>query len=355
MSTSDSVPEPFLDPAVAEKLRNHLAARLQAQLISAASREAWCRGASRLMSELLATPLSRLAEPDKVKAALAVSLDPATVEQATRPALERSVTAVMAKLSRQDIPLGELVPEQAEGAIEELLAQPDLIAKQLIRELFEDPAVESVMNDVLFEAIKQFSMQTNPFVADWGLPALLKRLPPFGKVSLSAAFKKMQQDFDKRLEPEARKFLKGFSGRAVEHAMRLTLRKSAEPESVALKQRLFHAMLKRELSEVCWPPDDKRGQLLRDIIVDCYAHGQTHHLLRDELASWIDEIFTEHGDGSLAELLAHWGIELIDPSAAAAALWPIIATSMAGDFVGERLAEAIDAALAEVTADAPAA
>lgn len=351
---SHSAPEPFLEPAVAAQLRSHLGASLQAHLISADSQKAFCKGAARLLGELLATSLSRLIEPDKLKAALAASLAAATVEKATRPALRQSVTAVMAKLSRQDIPLEELVPEPAERAIEQLLAQPDPTAQQLIRELFQDPAVESVMNDVLFEAIKQFSVQTNPFVADWGLPALLKRLPPIGKVSLSAAFKKMQQDFDKRLEPEARRFLKTFSGRAVDHAMQLTLRKSAEPESVALKQRLFRAVLKRRLDEVCWPPEEQRGQLLRDIIVECYAHVQTHQLLQQELAGWIDEIFAAHGDGSLGDLLAHWGIELTDPTALAEALWPAVAASLAGDLARERLTEAVGAALAEVTLSEPA-
>src|SRR5262249_37749361 len=146
---------------------------------------------------------------------------------------------------------------------------------RLLREALENEAAEEVMRDVLYDALKEFSEKVNPFFADWGLPSLLKKLSPFGLGAMSKGFDSVRVEFDRRLEPEIRKFLLGFSRRALKNVADFTIDKADEPEFVAIRKRLVHFLLERRVAELCPEPDDGRAAMARDIALDLWVYLAT--------------------------------------------------------------------------------
>lgn len=324
-----------------------LAVRIQHELVQGPLREEWGNSAATVLAELQATPVRRLLDVERVRAALHASLSEPAVERATQPILRHVMTLVMARLAARREPLTEFVPERARQQLDELVAHPDIVPASIVREVMTDPAVESVLRDVLFEALRQFSENVSPFTAEWGLPALLKRLPPIGAGPIKTAIKTMRADFDKRLEPEIRRFLAGFSKRAARRVTELSLRKQQEPEFVELRQRILSALLKRELGELVWPPDDRRGELLIDAVVSITGHVALHEVLRAELDQALDTAIETYGDRTVGEALAALGVALPDLTAMAEAYWPAAEQVLSSDTVRDHLERAITAALAE--------
>jgi len=328
-----------------------IARRIQRELVSGALREQWGAAVATVVDDLLRTPVERLVDAERIRRALTASLSRPAVEESTQPLVRHAMRLCMARLASRSEPAGDFVPPSARSSLDELVARPDIVPAEIVQEVMRDPAVEEVLRDVLFEALRQFSESASPFTAEWGLPALLKRLPPFGAAPLRKAIETMRADFDKRLEPEIRKFLAGFSKRAARRATELSLRKQQEPEFIALRQRVVSAVLKRELGELVWPPDDPRGELLIEVVVETVGHVLVHDALREELDRFLDAALEAHGDRPLGDVLRDLGVEVPDVAAAAEAYWPLVEQILDSQALGSALEQVVADALAHETSE----
>lgn len=342
---------PSLPPDDTPDRAERLASRIQQQLLQGPVRATWGAQAAALVNELLQTPVADLLDDRRVRSALRASLAEPAVERWTLPLVRRCMALVMTRLSARAELAEQFVPEGARRSLDALVARPDVVPAAIVQEVMRDPAVEEVLRDVLFEALRQFSQSASPFTAEWGLPALLKRMPPFGAAPIRKAIESMRVDFEKRLEPEIRKFLAGFSKRAARRATELSLRKQQEPEFVALRQRVVGALLKRELGELVWPPDDPRGELLVATAVETVGHVLAHEVLQQELETLLELALETFGERTLGEALDELGIELPDVEQVADAYWPLAERVLASATLGSALEEAVAAAFADEAED----
>lgn len=333
------------DDAPPDALR--IARRIQQQLVTGPLRAEWPAVAAALVDELLQAPLRSLLDPARVRAALQASLDRPVVEATARPLVHRAIELVLVRLSLRGERAEQFVPDRARAALDELVANPDVVPAAIVQEVMRDPAVEEVLRDVLFDALHQFSQRASPFTAEWGLPAMWKRLPSFGTGPLRRAVEAVRADFDKRLEPEIRKFLAGFSRRAARRATELSLRKQQEPQFVALRQRVVDALLKRRLEELCWSPDDPRGARLIEVLVETTTHVLVHEALLEELLRLLDRALAVHGDRPVGEVLAELGITLPHVAKMADAYWPVVAQILQSEAWTSPLALAIAEAMSD--------
>src|SRR6185295_316141 len=120
----------------------------------------------------------------------------------------------LAELHAEKGKVGDRVPASAHRHIDALLARHGLMPERLLREIAEQDAIDEIMRDVLYDGFKEFSERVNPFTAEWGIPSLLKRSSLLGG-AMTKGIEAVKVEFDRRMEPEIRRFLAGFSRRGL--------------------------------------------------------------------------------------------------------------------------------------------
>ncbi|MRG94858.1 hypothetical protein [Polyangium spumosum] len=292
--------------AALEDLKTRHIAFLRARLSSPAARAEWQKTVADVLDELRFAPLGRVVEPSSLVSALDAAITKQTVDTKLRPAIERLAREVHAVLVKEDATIGSFVPEHARRELAALFARPDVLPPKLVREIAESEAAREVMREVMADALKQFSERVNPFVAEWGLPSLMKKLGPFGLGGVGKAIDGLRVDFEKRLDPEIRKFLLGFSGKAVKNAAESILARGSEPPFVALRQRLAEFLLEQRFAEVMLDVD-ATTQGAR-IGVDVAAHLAAHATLAARRRAFVLAWVKENEEKPVSEVLASLGL-----------------------------------------------
>ena len=112
------------------------------------------------------------------------------------------------------------------------------------------------MRDVIYDALVEFNESVNPFFADWGLPALIKRFMPIGSGAVLKSMSAVRTEFDKRLEPEIRKFLLGFSRKSKKKLADFIVSSAGDPKLVALRKSIVAFFYEESLAQITQNVDD---------------------------------------------------------------------------------------------------
>ncbi|MFO0760797.1 MAG: hypothetical protein U0359_30250 [Byssovorax sp.] len=317
---------PALDAQALRDLRDRHLAFLRTRLTSAAAEAEWKANFAGITRDFLAMKLGALCDSAAIGRAIEAAIAADLVEKAARPAARRALALTLAELRNEKGTLGARVPAPAREKIDKLLTRPGLLPERLLRELVEQEAVEEMMRDVLYDALKEFSEKVNPFVAEWGLPALLKRLGPFG---MGKGFESMRADFDKRLEPEIRKFLKGFSKKALRQAVQGILDKADEPKSIAVRRHLAAWTMSQEIAQTAKSADAEAIALAQEIGLDLLAAELGREASRARVRAMLDEAIAQRRDRTVGEVLGELGVEIMpETEALAAAIWPVVKAAL---------------------------
>ncbi len=142
--------------------------------------------------------------------------------------------------------------------------------ERLLREIAEQDAIDEIMRDVLYDGFREFSEKVNPFTAEWGIPSLLKRMSVLGG-AMSKGLDTVKAEFDRRLEPEIRRFLAGFSGRGLRRMVDVTIARADQPASVAVRRHLLAWVLDQEIAALARDADEEALALLAEIGLDIAA------------------------------------------------------------------------------------
>jgi hypothetical protein len=191
-----------------------------------------------------------------------------------------------------------------------------------VRNVFEQEAIEDAIRDTLYDGLKEFNETVNPFFADWGLPALLKRMP-IGGGTIAKSMGAMRGEFDKRLDPEIKKFLLVFSRKAKGKLADFFITRGADPKSVELRKNVVSFLYSQSMSELLAGVDEaaaKKGSLAAEhIVLATLAREAPRKRLKEALLAFLDD----HGDQTIGEWLAAVGATgEPDLDAWAALLWP---------------------------------
>lgn len=325
--------------------RRHIAF-LEERLVSEAAREDWIRAVRDGYDEFLALPLRDVVDPAAMERGLHEALTADSVRAFFAPLLRDLHRRVLSSLGEDETPLGDHVPPKARHAIDALLDRRDLIPDALVRKVFEQKVIEDAIHDTLYEALTQFTTTVNPFFAEWGLPAILKRMPIGGGLILSS-MESMRAEFDRRLEPEIRKFLGAFSRRARGELTELFLTRSGDPRFVELRKNVVAFLYSRSLSELLEGFDDEAAETattaVEHIVLGLLGQDRAGHGLGRELRRFLDEC----GDQTVGEWMRAAGVSGAPATEAwAALLWPQVERTLRGpavrDLLGRLTAEFYD-------------
>lgn len=322
-----------LTPADLTQLRARHLAFLKARLVSSQAEAEWRANLAAGYRDLLAMKVDALVDAPAVAAALDAALTPANVERAARPLGQRILPLVLRELGAEKTKIGDHVPEATRKKIEALLARPSALPDRVLRELAEQEAVQEVMRDVLYDGLKEFSEKVNPFIAEWGIPSLLKKMSVFGG-AMTKGLESVRAELDKRSEPEIQRFLAGFTKKGLRRMVDGAVARSADPKSIALRKHMLAWILEQELAALMKDADAESIALGQEIAMDVTAAELARDDRKAQRRRLLDELLAAAGDRTVGEALAALGVTLeLDFEAIATATWPVVKAVLAGPAV----------------------
>ncbi|HVY48556.1 MAG TPA: hypothetical protein VHB21_21855 [Minicystis sp.] len=341
-----------LDPAALAELRARHLDFVARRLDGPDAEHLFRANVAAAFAALLEAPLGDVAPADRAADALERLASERAFEAIVRPVARALLDVGLAELAAEDGALGDRVPGPAKARIERLAVHHGLVPERLIREVCAQDAAQEVMREVLSDALREFQAKVNPFSAEWGLPAVLKKLSPFG-LGMGKGFEALRADFEKRLEPEMRKFLQTASRHALARMADMLVAKWDEPSFVALRKELARWALAQPARDAARAaPVDvlAEGQaaaldVVHALLVDPALRARRRELVRSALAA--------RAGLTVRAALAAVGIAPeIDAAALADLVWPAVRaalgapevrrffTSLVDDFYDEELARA---------------
>src|SRR5580704_138220 len=324
---------PPLPPDALAGLEARHLAFLEARLVSPRAAEAWRANLAALSGDLLAARVGDVVDAGALADALDRVLTGDAIERAARPAARRLLPLVLAELRAEGGVVGDRVPPAAREKIALLLERPGVLPDRMLRELAEQDALEEIMRDVLYDGLKEFSERVNPFTAEWGIPSLLKRLPPFAG-ALGKSIDGVRADFDRPLEPEIRRFLAGFSRRGLRGMADATIARANQPASIAVRKHLVAWILEQEIADLSASADAASVALAQEIALDVAAAELDRGAHRARRRALIVEAVGAVKDRSVGEALAELGVTFApDLDAIARATWPVVRSALGGPAV----------------------
>ncbi|HEX4516696.1 MAG TPA: hypothetical protein VH054_24275 [Polyangiaceae bacterium] len=287
---------------------------------------------------LLATPLENVLDPARLESGIASALAKEQVERGARPLSKTIHMAVIKGMRADTTKLGALVPPKARARIDKLLEKKRAVNEKLIRQLIEQEAMEETLRDVIFDALKEFNEKFNPFAADWGLPGLLKGLGRFGLGPLTKSIDNVRLEFDKRAEPEMRKFLQSFSRRAVRRMADLVVENDGGEKFIALRKSMVAFLYDQELRELVANVDDESAEAWNAIAVDVIEHSLALDVSKKKRADAIAMLLRDHGKEPLGRVLERYGFSAKpDAGAIARSMWPVARAIFQGPAAQKRV------------------
>jgi hypothetical protein len=292
----------------------------------------WRDNLEALYDAVLRTPVGQLLRPRATADAVEAALSREAIDDAGRPASRVLWILLLGQLRDDKRRLGEYVSDEGRDALEEIATRPDVVPERLLREIFEDEAAREVAADMIYDALREFQDKVNPFFAEWGLPALLKRLGPFGLGGMSKAFDSLRGEFEKRLEPEMRRFLTTFTGRGVKRAADYAISHAGDRAFLALRKRLVRWVLDQTVAGAVSDMGEPLLQRGVEVATDLAAYAVALDSVRARRRLVVEQLVTLHAAQPLGEALAQYGITARpDFDLLARLTWPFVRAALSSD------------------------
>jgi hypothetical protein len=320
--------DPSISPEFFAQQKERHVTFLLGRLVSPEAAAEWVAAAPAIHDALLAARVGDVIDAASVVAALEATLNGEAVERAGRPLARRILPVVLAELRAERGLVKDRVPASARARLDALLSRPGLFPDRLLRELAEEDAVDEIMRDVLYDGFKEFAEKVNPFTAEWGIPSLVKRLTLLGG-AVTKGLDGVRAELDRRMEPEIRRFLAGFSRRGLRRMVDVTISRKDDPASLAVRRHLVGWILDQEIAALAREADPEALALATELGLDLAAAELERKEGIARRRALIEEALAGVKDRTVAEVLADLGVTLrVDAGALAAAAWPVVRAAL---------------------------
>jgi hypothetical protein len=262
-------------------------------------------------------------------ASAAVLLRRGLDSEALLPALRRqgraSLERELDRLRRSGRAATDLLPPGGADRLRRFLGEPTWFHGEWVRKLAANAVLEQVMGATLYEVLREFVLTVNPFFSGWGLPALLKKAGPLGKLGLFGVslesggrmLEGLREEFERQLEPHLRAFLQKSARAALLRAVDLARSEERLAAFAELRVRLFDELLSTRLSGL--PPHLETLDRLEELLFGLLQDGRAV-LLESDLEARLAGLLQRSGARTLAGLLQDHGLDpeaLLEPLARA--------------------------------------
>jgi hypothetical protein len=324
-------PEPTAELLHALEARH--VAFLKERLVSDAAASEWRANVTGVREALLSARVGEVVDPKALADALDAALTREAVERVARPLARALLPLVLAELEADRTRVGDHLPVASRQRLEALLARPGLVPERLLREIAAQDAIEEVVRDVLYDGFKEFSERVNPFTAEWGIPSLLKRVSLLGG-AMNKGIETVKAEFDRRLEPELRRFLATFSRRGLGRMVDVTIARADQPASIAVRRHLLAWVLEQQIAALARDSDREALAVATEIGLDVAGAELDRPEARARRRALIEETVFAVESLSVADALGALGVTIVvDDASLAAATWPVVRAALASPAV----------------------
>jgi hypothetical protein len=272
----------------------------------------------------LDTKVADLLPPEKIEALMLAELTRERLAGFVH-ALVRADLAMTVEIMRSDRErLGRWVPDEARGAIMALVAKKGFIDPEWVRSIFKEEAIEAILSDTLYHAIREFSALIPRLIQT----QVLGRLGRLGGLG-GGIGTRILEEVEKLLEPEIRRFLDKGTRRALDGAGRFAVEHVDDPVSLDFRRNMVAFVLDQEVAF--------HARALSDDVVheiDRIAELIAHHVAdREETKLRVREVIgrlrSQYADRTLGAVLTELGAPGRPPlDAWADATWPALVLAL---------------------------
>jgi hypothetical protein len=306
------------------------------------AQEDWLSVVKIASRRVLDQPLDALVAKATLETAIDAYWNPAVVDAFCRDILIPSLRSLLRDLRQEDTLIQDCVSSEAAAMVEEIIKSPGFVRAEWIENFFTEKAVEDVLSDSLYRALRDFSTI---------VPRLVLRNLPSGRFSpLGLAgnlTEKLAAQLEKVIEPEIRSFLGTGSQKAIRRACDFTVEQIDSDASIQMRGNLFRFALGRSFSfHFGGLSDAAIENLLTSVAKQMLESTRNEHSKRF-VSDQLCRLYEEHGQKNLGRTLGRWADELTSRSSLFAELtWPalssIFASSSMQDWMNALLDELLD-------------
>jgi hypothetical protein len=320
-----------IDDATRAALRARHVAFTKARLLSDTGRAELRKNLEAGFAAVMKRPVKELFVADDVVAFVEHLVSEPVLVHTVRPILRTAILLEAGRLREEPLPAKAYVSSEARASIEKLLERPGIVPAAFVRQLVTHRAFERVMSEVLDDALKQFGGKMNPFTAEWGLPSLTKKTGAFslGLGAVLKSFENVQQEFERRLEPERKRFLSAFARTALGTVADMIVRGADDPPMVELRKELLAWVLEQPTSELAANWSERNVELGEQIGHELSKHVLGLEATKRRRRATVEMLLGAHGSQSLEEALSKYGAR-IEPAfdAIVGLLWPTLRVAL---------------------------
>jgi hypothetical protein len=312
-----------LPPETLLALKTRHKAFLAARLVSEQARADWARSLREGYAWWLARSVRNVLDPAALTSALGEVVSKPTVRTLVLPITREVHRRVLALAKADGSRVGTYVPDDARRAITALVER-NLVPASLVRNVLEQEAIEDTIRDILYEGLREFNETVNPFFAEWGLPAILKRMP-IGGGTLLKSMGALRGEFDKRLDPEIRQFLLVFSQRASVKVADLFVKKASDAKFVALRTNVVEFLYTQTVCDLLASVDDAARTATDTAIGSIVLASLDSDATRKRVEDALSALLSDYGEMTVGAALQSIGASgEPDFEALANLVWPTV-------------------------------
>lgn len=261
---------------------------------------------------LLKQQINTMVEAGKIKDLMKLFFAGETLERVFQNVVKPALINELKELNDSHEHVSHYLPAHSQEIIGKLLDSPHLLPPKWLKKSFEHKAFHQLMASLLYNALKEFTLQVNPFFSSWGLPALLKKAAPFGLDPFGVGGKvidTVKNEFEKQLEPQIKQFLSIFTGTGLQHVYGFMTSPGNSQIFIDLKKDMFLKIKDEEVSSFTNGLKEPRTTQLSEVVCTTIIHylrlESTHLLIEKE----IDIFFEKQGKMTIEDFFTAYDID----------------------------------------------
>lgn len=326
-----------------------LAAWLKTRLTQSATQAQWTTLVQGAVRHALSQPLSQAMPEALLLETLQANLRPEQLADAARFVVREGLSRVVHEAQADEAPVSRWLDEGAQARLLDFVARPGWADKAWVDQLFQEKAMEALVSDTLYRALRDFSTLV-PRIVQGVLPSGLGKLAKLGGKATGGVGGRVFDEVEKKLEAEIKRFLDMGTRRALERAAAFTSERLDSPESAQAQRDLAGFALAQTGAFHARPFDAPTLEALEGVAVAAAESVAVHPELHPSLARVVGRFYAERGGVPMQQALAAAGVDTagFDVKSWAAAAWPAVQQAFEAPEVEAFLLELAGEILAEI-------
>ena len=264
----------------------------------------WQRLLGAMYRHLLDQPFDQLVDKVNLRAVIDRHLEAERATALARLVFRGAVRPLVDEGRRDNEPIGRWLPPDAHQKLEALAAEPGLIGRAWVEELFSQSAAEELLAEVLYQSLKDFSTLV-PRVMQKVLPSGLGRIAGFA----ASAGGKVFDEVERLLDGEIRRFLEKGTRKGLDRAAAFAAQNLDGPTALEGRRNMVRFVLAKSGQFHLEPLTDPRIDTLESVAEAAATHFGTREETGAVVDRFLDRIWSTHQGRTVREVLASVGVE----------------------------------------------